>query len=884
MRYTTRPTGDSRQNTPSSPSAPSKAITLEPIKMVVEETAALVDRLQAVTVNESQQTLVLLKQRLGDRFTGDKCASAMDKIEQLRQFHYNIGFAGGQSCGKSTLVNALIQYPLMSMCVLATTCTPVELVYSQRVRIIAKDDDTKKVILDYDCHKCSQSDFSKLLRYACGVTETAKIENLQYYTDVDICDRIGKVNPEELEMTASDPKHVAVLLMILLTVYVNQNKSEHNASEEAVLRLREETLRYFHISPKINNMSITIQWDHPLLKSGIKFTDLPGLGAAAEDRTLENGSVLNGHDTITLNAIKNTDTMVVINTPEVNGEVLKALRKMLEILQAREAINPSGSIVPVLNRADSVAKGQLQTAISNFCSILNAEMPDSAQGKTPEDIFCTAAWFGEANSNYTALAGDGGNMRTLYCMRQVRELKNNGYEDEEIQEKLPSINGDLNRAFQKRGGIIELREFFRTTFLERGKLEKIYATLVKMKDLEGNLVAELDSTIKTNEQFNGVNRDVARSALKQIRESAQVPIYDAMSQISEQIQKQQRNKTILVSLSENIAVSYLSEFNKALDAYVDENYQIALKLKLSHLLHSGEARIDAAATNNYIIYADLLARSQTFSVSMSAVNSRLANTIAFCYRDIENIYSDAGRWLRSFSANYADKVKEKIDKYREKASGDVVRILDDMVPVLVRYIQDMVNSTDAALEQAREDSQESGKKLTENVIQMNNDLVKIHAEHLQKKVNIQSYGLFFEGHKYVQVTGENGILEGIRSASLTEADREIIRQQIKNMCLDCLINPLNEWFADAEENITDIYVGMQQRIEELLETTERNIQSGVAQMDAAIKSARSRKAVIEEVFADLRNALREDVVHTNAEYKNAWTGTTLMHWFEQINA
>lgn len=119
----------------------------------------VVDQFQAAIYNAGSKALSMLDADvLTKGLETDRRKKAGDTLRHLGAFRYNIGFAGPQSCGKSSLINAIIRYPLMPTCNLATTCTPVELIYGKETRIIVKDEDLKgKIVFDRKCGSITQS-------------------------------------------------------------------------------------------------------------------------------------------------------------------------------------------------------------------------------------------------------------------------------------------------------------------------------------------------------------------------------------------------------------------------------------------------------------------------------------------------------------------------------------------------------------------------------------------------------------------------------------------------------------------------------------------------------------------------------------------------------
>lgn len=68
------------------------------------------------------------------------------------------------------------------------------------------------------------------------------IENFQYYSKVDV--KNCEVTSADIEMTPEDPRHVMLLLFVLLAVYVGQN--DVSWSNETA-RLMKKGKHYFNI-------------------------------------------------------------------------------------------------------------------------------------------------------------------------------------------------------------------------------------------------------------------------------------------------------------------------------------------------------------------------------------------------------------------------------------------------------------------------------------------------------------------------------------------------------------------------------------------------------------------------------------------------------------
>ncbi|MCD7882614.1 MAG: dynamin family protein, partial [Lachnospiraceae bacterium] len=459
----------------------------------------LVDKLQADIVNSGSRLLAGFRGENRGLWnyvkpktdTGtDPVRAAEVSIKELQDFQYTIGFAGGQSAGKSTVVNALLKYPLMPTCQIVTTCTPVELFYGERIRILVSDAYTGKILLDYPCDRATDSDFQKLKEYTCTLSALPQvIENLQPFVKGYIGGYDTGIKPDQLEMQKDNPRHVAILMMILLTVYVTQNLEELTHKQRALNQLRDRTLKYFKIPANVPNIAVHIQWNSSILKSGLKILDLPGLGSNAEDKELDDGSILDGHTKITKKAIVDTKTMVVVQDPFVLGSVWEAVKEMVSNLLAREVV-VENCIIPVLNKFDMCngSAGQ-QSALSTYIS----DLKNLGVKKEVKDVFPLSAIYGEY-----AYEDCPDKSRTMYVQKALQGVTDQDY----INDIMYMKPRELKREYEK-SGVEELREFFRTTFIERGKLESSLSVVAEIKSLESGIRAEIIAQKKMYEGFVG---------------------------------------------------------------------------------------------------------------------------------------------------------------------------------------------------------------------------------------------------------------------------------------------------------------------------------------------------------------------------------------------
>ena len=237
----------------------------------------------------------------------------------------------------------------------------------------------------------------KLKEYACAVTKVAVIENIQCFTSKNIFNESPIKKDDLIYFDEKDPRHIAVFMMILLTVYVGQNNQKLGETEKEINRQRNETLKFFGFPAGTLNYSVQIQWDCELLRSGMVITDLPGIGALAAEKNVD-GKVMKGHDDITIEAIQASDAMAFVVDHTLKDVGTAALKKMLSSAKLKDIVNKGDRIIPVLNKAD-LLKGSAQKETSILIALpLYFPIVDIATTKNPNNIFSingnrVCSWF-----------------------------------------------------------------------------------------------------------------------------------------------------------------------------------------------------------------------------------------------------------------------------------------------------------------------------------------------------------------------------------------------------------------------------------------------------------------------------------------------------------
>lgn len=809
----------------------------------------VVDQFQATVYNAGSKALSMLDaDALTKGLEIDRRKKAKDTLRHLGAFRYNIGFAGPQSCGKSSLINAIIRYPLMPTCNLATTCTPVELIYGKETRIVVKDEDRKgKIVLDRKCGSISQADFDKLVDYACKVMPVAIIENLQFFCDFSILSRTRELR-RHIHMDRSDPRQTALLFLILLTVYAHQNNKELTKAELELNNLRLKTLAYFGIRQNTINYRVVVQWDNSMLASGLMITDLPGLGSSAEDKK-ENDVVIKGHDTITKEAVLRTDTMAFLSEPQVMADAVPALETMISNASIRDAVSVEERIVPIMNKVDQLPGAQKETAINMMLGM----MRNAGANMSNRKVWETSSFCGE-------YAYEGLDVKqSFYVQREVFKLAEEGCGEDEIEDELPGIMRKMKRGYDK-SGVNELREFFRSAFIGRGKYQKTFSAVIALRALALDMVTPLRTMIDSGTALAGVNETLAREALGYLEEAATTPLNDAQKTdqvISNMVDEHMGIVDPMISAA---TVKYESVLSDAVDDYAERLQDITSQFNLTYLGFGNRARVDSGDPYNHDLYQSLLDESETLNVDLKAVNKIHANALRYCGDAVAGIYESARDRLVAFQKDYPRIMKDCIDEYRGKADPDVIALMESLLPSLQQYVAARIVTADAAIQDQRSSFQNVADQLAREIVTLNDEFVSVLLNMVQGKLGTIQGG-WFTKKDFLVVDGDNGLNATIRSLGLTKADRENIRGLVAEKGANVITNPLREWYQTAENDVNQILGSLTLEFVSQFNLMRKNLEEKTKGMETNVEQAQKTLDVLSRVFCQMREDIQPHLDH-----------------------
>lgn len=785
------------------------AITGEPVGDLQAQVYSAGKRLLSVLKEEK-----LLESNAEDEET-DKQAKAEAAVNELGRFTYNVGFAGEQSCGKSTVINSTVQYPIMPTCKLTTTAAVVQMVYSEHTRVRAFDDDTGKVVLDFDCVAPAVSSektrfneqFRMLLEYGVEAMKVLVIENFQYFSKVNVRD--SDLTVDDIDMSSDDPKHVLLLMLILLAVYVGQNDASWDENTSVLMAKREKLFHYFGIPENTINLSVKCQCDFEVLKSGLMITDLPGLGSNAQQQE-RNGRKVKSHDDITKEAISMTETMVFITTPENRKEGYQVLPEMLSNARLNEVVKKGDRILPLLNKIDACGDKEREAAISSFLRALKT----AGVEKSEEDIVPYSALYGEYGFGNIPFE------RTLYYMdnyseREVQRMIRRGLApDEAQQEYIQDLREDLRAEYDK-SGVEKLQSFFCSRFVETGKYNKSIAVIQTLRGLIRENVLAIRSALKSIEAIGKASVDVKRNLIIEMERAVIQPIANVITLKGREIGMIQKllMKEVEIELKQT-PEAYMSALRTALEAYKTKLINTINGFDLTFGGLGSKARIDQSGSANRSRYLRLKTEINDFPVSLVDVNNGYIAAMKMISDELDGFYDDAVDQMKDLKKE----IERSLDKAVEqlKADGGDAAMLQTLRTQLISFADAQIKAIMANKSDQNNQVTQAQNEIVQAIFDLNAEMVSQYSTFVKNDLNncIDS-GFFMTSREYLMVDGSNGIRDAVKKLSLNGSDGDNIRQNIDAGVNALLRNQVPGWTNDLFNALT-IYRDLRNQIKKLM--------------------------------------------------------------------
>ena len=827
----------------------------------------IVDKLQAAVYNSGEQVISTLKEKRLANEKNEGFKQAQVALQELGHFCYNIGFAGEQSCGKSTVINSLLRYPMMPTSQLTTTATVVKLSYSEHLRIQAKDEDSGKTVLDYDCvmpqgaQEVFRERFAKLLDYGVEAMNKLVMETFQAFTDVNVLDS-SDLKPADMDLVPENPRHVMFLLLVLLAVYVGQNDSSWGADTKALMDKRAELLGMLGIPQNTVNISVHAKADFEVLKSGLVITDLPGLGSNAGNQVVD-GRKVKGHDEITKKAIQECDAMVFLGTPENRHAGYDALREMLTNAKIKQAVYKGNRIIAVLNQADRCGVAQLKNALKDFCTALDAV----GVNKKPEEILTYSGIAGEYKFEEVPF------QRTLLYNREYREAdlradaEANGDSFEELKsDEVARLKRQLKRSYDS-SGIEKLLNLFRTDYVEQGKYIKSTNALQALRELVVGSVNTLEQIAKNCDLLCNTHNALQSDMMEKVKIAVEKPLAEAQEKINKEISRTSKDmETDLGYYTQEVPQLYINAFDTGLTAYKQDLLNCMNGFRLTYVGLGSRARIDQAGSQNRRIYLDLQDKMKALPVSLTEVNIQYEKILDIVRGKIDRFYEDA---LDGFSG-LSEATKFSLDGVIQEARKssisekeiEALKILRDQ---MVEFIEKQLGLVGTQFSRHQNATTDAMSKVVQKIFDLNDQMVGQFTTSsltaLKKKV---APGGIFVAKEFVMVDGADGLKTEVGQMRLTEEERQIIAGNVDAGVNAIVHNEITTWINDLYV-IATAYATLQSQIqvplEDMISSMGKSAQENADKAESVRKQIEEWKNVTTHLNGSVCSVLEEACAH-----------------------
>ena len=791
--------------------------------------------------------------------------NAKSKIKELQTFSFNVGFAGEQSCGKSTIINSLIGYPLMPTCKTATTATVVRMAYSKHYSVTVFDDDTNLPIFEYNCEMPNNEparsrfieDFNILKKYCVDANRILLLENPQYYTDQDYFNK--HITPSDLEMIPSDPKIVMFLFLVLFSVYVGQDDAKPTEEKANLMKERQNIIGRFGIKSNVVNFSVMVKGDFELLKSGMMITDLPGLGSMAEGDVV-NGHSVKSHDDITKEAIASTDAMVFAITPFIHTIGFEAVKELMSTARVKESTRQNDFIIPLVNYSDKI-KGDVdrETTYNRFIDGLTKV----GANKDFDSIFGYSAIFGEYRFDDISFE------RTLFFrenqanFNSVKEALLLSMPEEQAKASaMASIKNQLEKKFAT-SGIVELENFFKTDYVDKGKISKSEEIIAQIE----NAFKALE--VETRKQLENIKNSIEyEGALnEEIIEKFQKALIDP---IAKKIEQENKNaKRLSKELSEKaekqfeeVQQKYADSFNDALVNYKTELNSICTEF--NQQIFSYKAKITPEGSHNWETYVKLEKQIEKFPFSVVKINKKFAKIIDDISATLERRYDDALNELGSLESGIHKSLDDFLKSSKVDLSADVYLAVEQTTKSFESYVSDLLKMLSNTVNDHKGTEHAIKDNIYSRIVELNDYTVSQHQAMIIGRVaEVKTTGFFFSDREYLNVEKLQTFINGL---NVTNEEAKGLKDNVEAEITAHIRNHFADWIQKSTVVIQSMFTDLHTKVNNDVKDLKKVIASSGTEKAEKQDYLNHLNAEVRALETDYNNSLQADK-KIIAEYK-----------------
>jgi len=282
-----------------------------------------------------------------------------------------LGFLGGFSSGKSSLINMMLAYPLLPVAKVTTSICPVEICYGEDFKLQVftyrkseTDFQGKKevrweenTVYTYPTDNVLSEDHVKRLKkYAslCVSSTVLRSENLDYYYGKNTV----KASAGQFPLDMSDPYQVGQLLLLPLCGFVGQGEDEDlsDNTKEVLAECNAILSEVFGIQEKdIGSYGVRLWVKSEILREGVSLVDLPGLN-----------SDITPHTDLTLSYLSRVDCCIMVFGADGSYEKHKQALSAMADFEMMKTPGRSERFLAVINKCDGVDSDDIAQAVNQI--------------------------------------------------------------------------------------------------------------------------------------------------------------------------------------------------------------------------------------------------------------------------------------------------------------------------------------------------------------------------------------------------------------------------------------------------------------------------------------------------------------------------------------
>lgn len=698
------------------------------------DTDIVIEKLKAIQALEKKTVTELIKKN----YSSKNCVPRIRANNKC-----NICVVAPVSAGKSTLLNAICEYPILPTAQTTASAVPT---YIQRARNIEEEYIAvyplkldNRVILGvngsvessryvkgvgrvFKAKDIDKSKFNKLLDYLFFLIkgngteeEGAKpvIDNLVYfmknkdYADTllggDVKQRLNMPN-SAFDLTWEKPRHRFVLLMILLCLYIKQNNSDNQHTPFAVKanKLRNTLLKEFGIDPS-GDYGVCLDWYSESIPEGATLIDLPGTGSDTQDS--ESGN-MSSHSRLVKGILEEADAIWVLGSEKgVPDTDLKDVLKDEFEMQKKKNSQSKKNTVCIFNynrSQNAVSPDAVEEFIKNFpfltgekCYVVDALAGEYKFLENGIDIELTQAAVHERiqwneislKKLECAYKGDNNHKRGFYHTFSTSTTKD--------KKNIITVkqNSDDSYSFE--------------TFVEKVLTEYVarLRSEVELKEAIDQLrfFQEVKSELMDNLRFLMGNGDLSDEVKRGVNETLDLCEKEAKNKLARIIQENHGNlaqklEFLSGQIGKELAESFRAEFNKLKDEIrsawrelTDEKSSFCLQKSVFNYIFKGEnlKKINRMKdrVNGYVSI-------NAFEESVNSTNKKISEyrekLDGYVFNLKRCIYNFIEEYKTSFSTEY-DKQRDRICASSNIFNHDLKQKFDSSKEGLLKLIEDKMN-------------------------------------------------------------------------------------------------------------------------------------------------------------------------------------------------